>query len=75
MSQVQKGNEMIAALTGETPTLFRCPYGEYNDQIITTVRSLGVTPVQWDVDVLERVGVIIFCLQNHSKYCIISLIL
>lgn len=57
MSQVQKGNEMIAALTGETPTLFRCPYGEYNDQIITTVRAMGMTPVQWDVDALERVGV------------------
>jgi peptidoglycan/xylan/chitin deacetylase (PgdA/CDA1 family) len=53
MSQVQKGNEMIAALTGETPTLFRCPYGEYNDQIITTVRAMGMTPVQWDVDALE----------------------
>ena len=51
--QVEEGGERIAALTGEAPTLFRCPYGEYNDQIITTVRSLGVTPVQWDVEPLE----------------------
>ena len=51
--QVEEGGERIAALTGEAPTLFRCPYGEYNDTIITTVRSLGVTPVQWDVEPLE----------------------
>lgn len=54
--QIQKGNEMISALTGQVPTLFRCPYGEYNDQIITTVRSLGMTPVQWDVDSLDWEG-------------------
>ncbi len=69
--QVEEGGERIAALTGETPTLFRCPYGEYNDQIITTVRSLGVTPVQWDVDVLERVGVIFLAcitIQNAALF-------
>lgn len=57
IEQVDRGNQMISELTGETPTLFRCPYGEYNSEIITTVRSLGMTPVQWDVDALERVGV------------------
>lgn len=54
--QVEEGNDMISALTGETPTLFRCPYGEYNDEIITTVRSQGMTPVQWDVDSLDWQG-------------------
>ena len=57
IEQVNRGNQMISELTGETPTLFRCPYGEYNSEIITTVRSLGMTPVQWDVEALERVGV------------------
>lgn len=54
--QVQEGNEIIASLTGQTPTLFRCPYGEYNNEIITEVRSLGMTPVQWDVDSLDWQG-------------------
>lgn len=40
----------IEAITGEFPTLFRCPYGEYDDHVITTVRSMGIQPVQWDVD-------------------------
>lgn len=65
IQQVRDGNYAICALTGETPTLFRCPYGEYNNEIITTVRSLGMTPVQWDVDVLERVGVIFLAFKPH----------
>ena len=42
--------EKIQAITGEFPTLFRCPYGEYDDHVISTVRSMGIQPVQWDVD-------------------------
>ena len=45
--------EKIEAITGEFPTLFRCPYGEYDDHVITTVRSMGIQPIQWDVDSLD----------------------
>lgn len=46
-------NEKIAAVTGITPTLFRPPYGEYNDHVINAVRSIGMEPIQWDVDSLD----------------------
>ena len=46
-------NEKIAAVTGVTPTLLRCPYGEYDDHVISAIRSLGMEPVQWDVDSLD----------------------
>ena len=46
-------NDKIEAITGEFPTLFRCPYGEYDDHVITTVRSMGIQPIQWDVDSLD----------------------
>lgn len=46
-------NDKIEAVTGVRPTLFRCPYGEYDDHVINTVRSLGMEPVQWDVDSLD----------------------
>jgi peptidoglycan/xylan/chitin deacetylase (PgdA/CDA1 family) len=46
-------NEKIAAATGVTPTLVRCPYGEYDDHVIAAVRSLGMEPIQWDVDSLD----------------------
>lgn len=46
-------NDKIEALTGVRPTLFRPPYGEYDDHVITTVRSMGMEPIQWDVDSLD----------------------
>ena len=46
-------NDKIQAVTGVRPTLFRCPYGEYDDHVISTVRGLGMEPIQWDVELLE----------------------
>ncbi len=43
-------NDKIEAVTGVRPTLFRCPYGEYDDHVIRAVNSLGMTAVQWDVE-------------------------
>ena len=50
-------NDKIAALTGVTPSLFRCPYGEYDDHVIQAVESLGMTAIQWDVDSLDWKGI------------------
>lgn len=50
-------NEKISELTGVTPTLFRCPYGEYDDHVINAVNSMGMTAVQWDVDSLDWKGI------------------
>ncbi len=46
-------NEKIAAITGKTPTLFRPPYGDYNNSVISTVESIGMKTIQWDVDSLD----------------------
>ncbi len=46
-------NKKIAAVTGVTPTLFRCPYGEYDDHVIKTLKSMGMNTIQWDVDSLD----------------------
>jgi len=40
-------------VTGVRPTLFRPPYGEYDDHVITTTRAAGLEPIQWDVDSLD----------------------
>ena len=45
--------DKIEAVTGVRPTLFRCPYGEYDDHVINAVRPLGLEPIQWDVDSLD----------------------
>ena len=44
-------NDKIEAVTGVRPTLVRLPYGDYDDRSINAVRSIGMEPIQWDVDV------------------------
>lgn len=46
-------NNKIAGVTGVTPTLFRAPYGEYDDHVIKTLTSMGMYTIQWDVDSLD----------------------
>lgn len=46
-------NDRIQSVTGTRPTLVRLPYGDYDDNSITAVRSIGMEPIQWDVDSLD----------------------
>ena len=57
VADISRCNEKIAAITGVTPSLFRCPYGEYDDHVINAVNSMGMTAVQWDVDSLDWKGI------------------
>lgn len=57
VSDISACNEKVAALTGASPSLFRCPYGEYDDHVIQAVESMGMTAVQWDVDSLDWKGI------------------
>ena len=46
-------NDKIEAVTGVRPVLFRPPYGDYNDNVVSTVNSIGMYAIQWDVDSLD----------------------
>lgn len=46
-------SDKVEALTGERPTLFRAPYGDYNNQVVTTARDAGYEVVQWSIDSLD----------------------
>ena len=50
IDDVTASNQRIASVTNVTPTLIRCPYGEYDDHVIAAIRSLGMEPIQWDVE-------------------------
>ena len=50
IADVNACNDKIEAITGVRPTLIRCPYGEYDDHVITAIRSIGMEPIQWDVE-------------------------
>ncbi|NMB01205.1 MAG: polysaccharide deacetylase family protein [Firmicutes bacterium] len=51
--ELQKNEHMIKDLTGQRTTLFRPPFGEYNNQVITVASSLGYHTIQWSVDSLD----------------------
>ena len=53
VKNISAASDRIEAITGVRPTLFRPPYGEYDDHVIRAVRSMGVEPIQWDVDSLD----------------------
>ena len=52
-AQLNACNDKVEKLTGVRPTLVRLPYGDYDDASVNAVRSMGMTPIQWDVDSLD----------------------
>ena len=46
-------HEKVKELTGYEMFLFRPPYGDYDNDVITNARSIGYYPIQWDVDSLD----------------------
>lgn len=46
-------SDKVEAITGERPTLFRAPYGDYNNQVVTVAREEGYEVVQWSIDSLD----------------------
>lgn len=48
--EIQEVHSSVQKLTGMEMKLFRAPYGDYDDELIETVKASGYLPVQWDVD-------------------------
>ncbi len=46
-------HKKVKELTGKDMILFRPPYGDYDDTLITVARENGYYPIQWDVDSLD----------------------
>ncbi|MBQ6805674.1 MAG: polysaccharide deacetylase family protein [Clostridia bacterium] len=40
-------------ITGVRPTLFRPPYGDYDNEVVLTAREAGYEVIQWSVDSLD----------------------
>jgi len=51
--ELKKTEEDIQKITGKRTILFRPPYGDYNDTLISTCRDNGYYVIQWDVDSLD----------------------
>lgn len=46
-------SDKIEALIGKRPDLFRPPYGDYNNKVVTVTRDEGYEVVQWSIDSLD----------------------
>ena len=51
-----KVHNKVKELTDYEMTLFRPPYGDYDNALITTARECGYYTIQWDVDTLDWKG-------------------
>lgn len=51
--ELSSSKKAIEDITGKEVTLFRPPYGDYNDKLVSTVKEMGLYTVQWDVDSLD----------------------
>ncbi len=43
----------IEMITGKAPTLYRSPYGEYDNNTVTTIEGMGYKYIQWSVDSID----------------------
>lgn len=50
--EIESCNKKIENVTGVCPTLFRPPYGDYDNTTIETLTSLNMYTIQWDVETL-----------------------
>jgi peptidoglycan/xylan/chitin deacetylase (PgdA/CDA1 family) len=48
--EIQDCHDKIKAVTGTDANLFRPPYGEYNNTVISAAEELGYYVIQWDVE-------------------------
>lgn len=46
-------SDKLETITGKRPVLFRPPYGDYNNQVVSVSRQEGYECVQWSVDSLD----------------------
>ena len=53
IAEIQKPHDKVKELTGTEMTLFRPPYGDYNNTLIESANTLGYHVIQWSVDSLD----------------------
>ena len=53
INDTRECSRKIKMLTGKEPVLYRAPYGEYDDSLLTTLEGMGLKTIQWDVDSVD----------------------
>lgn len=53
VSDISACNDVLYALTGVYPTLYRAPSGAYDNKTVEAAEALGLTAVQWSADSID----------------------
>lgn len=53
LDELKQFDDLLESVIGVRSTLFRAPYGEYNDLVIRTVRDAGYEIAQWSIDTVD----------------------
>lgn len=55
-NELETSVNKIENITGKTVSLFRAPFGSYNNDLLDVAESLNLKTIQWDVDSLDWKG-------------------
>lgn len=53
VQEIKKCSDLIEEITGKPSTLYRGPYGEYNDTVIQAAKDSNHIVIQWSIDSLD----------------------
>lgn len=51
--ELSRTQAAIVNLTGTAPKVFRPPFGDYSNSLITQAEAMGLTTIQWSIDSLD----------------------
>ncbi|MDD4171595.1 MAG: polysaccharide deacetylase family protein [Syntrophomonas sp.] len=52
-AEIKKAEETIFKITGQRTGFFASPYGEYNQQLVRTVKGINYQYIMWSVDTID----------------------
>ncbi|MDR0821358.1 MAG: polysaccharide deacetylase family protein [Oscillospiraceae bacterium] len=50
IADTKNAETKLRLITGQKPALYRAPYGEFDENILTTLEGMGYLPIQYSVD-------------------------
>ena len=56
IEEIESSNDKIEKLIGRRTSLYRAPYGEYNNIVIKAATDKGYYAIQWNLDTLDYTG-------------------
>ena len=67
LEEIKTSVNKIEKIINQKVTLYRTPYGEYNDIVIETAKNNGYFPIQWNIDTLDYEGLNCEQMWNRIK--------